>query len=244
MPMVLCRHWRCLKPKFLMEQEQDSSTHCGERSARPPCAAGPSVFLVLNHSCSRLALSADGTSALPALRCERELKASVHEMKAEADTNLEEVISLEERYQLDTYKKMRIVADRGEGVWIYARNGERYLDLYGGHAVAATGHCHPHVVKAIKEQAEKLLFYSNLVYSEARARAAEKLVSLAPDVLTKAFFCNSGTEANENAMRMARMTTDRQNIITFSGGFPRRTRRAISARVPCKCRGTRQSNLD
>src|SRR5260370_40437350 len=77
MPMVLCRHWRCLKPKFLMEQEQDSSTHCGERSARPPCAAGPSVFLVLNHSCSRLALSADGTSALPALRCERELKASV-----------------------------------------------------------------------------------------------------------------------------------------------------------------------
>jgi acetylornithine/succinyldiaminopimelate/putrescine aminotransferase len=53
--------------------------------------------------------------------------------------------------------------------------GERYLDLYGGHAVAGTGHCHPHVVKAIREQTEKLLFYSNLVYSETRARAAEKL---------------------------------------------------------------------
>ena len=150
-------------------------------------------------------------------------------MKPEAAINVNEVISLEERYQLATYKKMPIVADRGDGVWIYARNGERYLDLYGGHAVAATGHCHSHVVKAIKEQADKLLFYSNLVYSEARARAAEKLVSIAPDVLTKAFFCNSGTEANENAMRMARMTTGRQNIITFSGGFHGRTADAISA---------------
>ncbi len=150
-------------------------------------------------------------------------------MKAEAVTNLEEVISLEERYQLATYKKMPIVADRGEGVWIYASNGERYLDLYGGHAVAATGHCHSHVVKAIKEQADKLLFYSNLVYSEARAGAAEKLVSIAPEGLTKAFFCNSGTEANENAMRMARMTTGRKNIITFSGGLHGRTADAISA---------------
>src|SRR5260370_2226656 len=124
---------------------------------------------------------------------------------------------------------MRIVGDRGEGVWIYESNGERYLDLYGGHAVAARGHCHSHVVKAIKEQAENLLFYSNLVYSEARAGAAEKLISIAPELLTKAFFCNSGTEANENAMRMARMTTGRKNIITFSGGFHGRTADAISA---------------
>jgi acetylornithine aminotransferase/acetylornithine/N-succinyldiaminopimelate aminotransferase len=73
------------------------------------------------------------------------------------------------------------------------------------------------------------LFYSNLVYSEARARAAEKLVSVAPPELTKAFFCNSGTEANENAMRMARLATGRENIITFSGGFHGRTADAISA---------------
>jgi acetylornithine/N-succinyldiaminopimelate aminotransferase len=142
---------------------------------------------------------------------------------------LDEITSLEERYQLATYKKMPVVAERGEGVWIYASNGDRYLDLYGGHAVAGTGHCHPHVVKAIREQTEKLLFYSNLVYSEARARAAEKLVSIAPSSLTKAFFCNSGTEANENAMRMARMVTGRDNIITFSGGFHGRTADAISA---------------
>jgi acetylornithine aminotransferase/acetylornithine/N-succinyldiaminopimelate aminotransferase len=150
-------------------------------------------------------------------------------MKPETGTAFAEVVKLEERYQLATYKKMPIAAERGEGVWIYASDGDKYLDLYGGHAVAGTGHSHPQVVAAIREQAEKLLFYSNLVYSEARARAAEKLVSVAPPELTKAFFCNSGTEANENAMRMARLATGREKIITFSGGFHGRTADAISA---------------
>src|SRR5205814_7333223 len=95
-------------------------------------------------------------------------------------TSSDEIAASEERYQLATYKKMPVVAERGEGVWVYTSSGDRYLDLYGGHAVAATGHCHPHVVAAIREQSAKLLFYSNLVYSEARARAAEKLVSIAP----------------------------------------------------------------
>jgi acetylornithine/N-succinyldiaminopimelate aminotransferase len=164
-------------------------------------------------------------------------------MKAEAAINLAETIALEEQYQLATYKKMPVVAERGEGVWIYASNGDRLLDLYGGHAVAGTGHCHPHVVAAIREQTEKLLFYSNLVYSEARARAAEKLVSIAPASLTKAFFCNSGTEANENAMRMARMATGRENIITFSGGFHGRTADAISATFLGKYREIGKPNV-
>ena len=164
-------------------------------------------------------------------------------MKAEAAINLEDTIALEAEYQLATYKKMPIVAERGKGVWIFASNGDRYLDLYGGHAVAGTGHCHPHVVKAIREQTEKLLFYSNLVYSEARARAAEKLVAVAPDLLTKAFFCNSGTEANENAMRMARMSTGRENIITFSGGFHGRTADAISATFLGKYREIGKPNV-
>ncbi len=150
-------------------------------------------------------------------------------MTPETRTTFAELAVLEERYQLATYKKMPIVAERGEGVWLYTSEGDKYLDLYGGHAVAGTGHSHPHVVKAIREQAERLLFYSNLVYSEARARAAEKLVSIAPEALTKAFFCNSGTESNENAMRMARLATGRLNIITFSGGFHGRTADAISA---------------
>lgn len=154
-----------------------------------------------------------------------------------------DIVDAEERYQLATYKKMPIVAERGEGVWIYTSDGEKYLDLYGGHAVAGTGHSHPHVVAAIQAQAEKLLFYSNLVYSEARARAAEKLVAIAPAELTKAFFCNSGTEANENAMRMARLTTGRDNIITFSGGFHGRTADAISATFLGKYREIGKPNV-
>ncbi|HMJ26284.1 MAG TPA: aspartate aminotransferase family protein, partial [Pyrinomonadaceae bacterium] len=156
---------------------------------------------------------------------------------------MDETISIEDRFQLATYKKMPIVAERGEGVWVFASNGERYLDLYGGHAVAGTGHCHPHVVKAIREQTEKLLFYSNLVYSDVRARAAENLISVAPDLLTKTFFCNSGTEANENAMRMARMATGRENIITFSGGFHGRTADAISATFLGKYREIGKPNV-
>ena len=149
----------------------------------------------------------------------------------------------EEQYQLATYKKMPIAAERGDDVWIYTSDGDKYLDLYGGHAVAGTGHCHPHVVKAIQEQAGKLLFYSNLVYSSARARAAEKLVSVAPDPLSKVFFCNSGTEANENAMRMARMSTRREKIITFSGGFHGRTADAISATFLGKYRELGKPNV-
>ncbi|MBA2732602.1 MAG: aminotransferase class III-fold pyridoxal phosphate-dependent enzyme [Acidobacteria bacterium] len=149
-------------------------------------------------------------------------------MTADA-TTFEEITASEDRFQLATYKKMPLVAARGQGVWLYASDGERYLDLYGGHAVAGTGHCHPRVVAAIQEQAETLLFYSNLIYSEVRARAAERLVSLAPQPISKAFFCNSGTEANENAMRMARMATRREKIITFTGSFHGRTADAISA---------------
>jgi acetylornithine aminotransferase/acetylornithine/N-succinyldiaminopimelate aminotransferase len=164
-------------------------------------------------------------------------------MTIEAQSTSSEVIALEERYQLATYKKMPIVAERGEGVWIYTSDGEKYLDLYGGHAVAGTGHSHPHVVAAIREQAGKLMFYSNLVYSEARAAAAEKLVSIAPPELTKAFFCNSGTEANENAMRMARMATGREKVITFSGGFHGRTADAISATFLGKYREIGKPNV-
>jgi len=152
-------------------------------------------------------------------------------------------VATEDQFQVATYKKMPIVAERGEGVWVYTSDGDKYLDLYGGHAVAGTGHCHPHVVEAIRKQAGNLIFYSNLVYSSARARAAEKLVSIAPEALTKTFFCNSGTEANENAMRMARMFTGREKIITFSGGFHGRTADAISATFLGKYREIGKPNV-
>ena len=158
-------------------------------------------------------------------------------------TALTDTIAREEQFQLATYKKMPLVAVRGAGAWIETDAGERFLDLYGGHAVCATGHCHPHVVAALKQQAEQLLFYSNLVYSDVRARAAEELVKRAPAPLTKAFFCNSGTEANENAMRMARMRTGRENIITFDGSFHGRTADAISATFLGKYRELGRPNV-
>jgi acetylornithine/N-succinyldiaminopimelate aminotransferase len=157
--------------------------------------------------------------------------------------NFAGIESLEERFQVATYAKMNIAVERGEGAWIWTSEGEKYLDLYGGHAVCATGHSHPKVVEALKAQAEKVLFYSNLVYSEVRAKAAEKLVSIAPDSITKAFFCNSGTEANENAMRMARMTTKREKVITFSGGFHGRTADSISATFLGKYREIGKPNV-
>jgi len=164
-------------------------------------------------------------------------------MTQDTAISFDEIVASENKFQLATYKKMAIAAERGEGVWIYTSDGQKYLDLYGGHAVAGTGHCHPHIVKALQKQAEQLLFYSNLVYSETRARAAEKLVSVAPAQLSKAFFCNSGTEANENAMRMARMFTGRENIITFSGGFHGRTADAISATFLGKYREIGKPNV-
>ncbi len=157
--------------------------------------------------------------------------------------NFDEISLKEDNFQVTTYKKMPIAVVRGEGCWIWTSEGDKYLDLYGGHAVCATGHSHPDVVAAIADQAKKVLFYSNLVYSDIRAAAAEKLVSVAPDSLSQAFFCNSGTEANENAMRMARMATGRENVITFTGSFHGRTADSISATFLGKYREMGRPNV-
>lgn len=157
--------------------------------------------------------------------------------------NFNEIKNLEESTQIATYAKMNISVERGKGSWIWTSEGEKYLDLYGGHAVCGTGHSHPQVVEAIQRQADKVLFYSNLVYSEIRAKVSGKLVSVAPKNITKAFFCNSGTEANENAMRMARFATGREKVITFTGGFHGRTADAISATFLGKYREIGKPNV-
>jgi acetylornithine/N-succinyldiaminopimelate aminotransferase len=140
-----------------------------------------------------------------------------------------DTVKVEEQYQVATYKKFPLVIERGEGVWVYTSDGDRYLDLYGGHAVVSTGHSHPRLVAAISEQARQLIFYSNLVYSDVRARAARKLIEVSPKSLTKVFFVNSGTEANENAMKIARKLTGRVKIISFEGSFHGRTPGSLSA---------------
>lgn len=141
----------------------------------------------------------------------------------------ESIIEVEEQYQVATYKKFPFVVERGLDVWVYTSAGERYLDLYGGHAVVSTGHSHPRIIAAITEQAKRLIFYSNLVYNDTRARAAKRLVEIAPEALTKTFFVNSGTEANENAMKLARKVTGRVKVISFEGSFHGRTPASLAA---------------
>jgi acetylornithine/succinyldiaminopimelate/putrescine aminotransferase len=102
-------------------------------------------------------------------------------------------------------------------------NGDEWLDAYGGHAVSSTGHSHPRVVQAIAEQAATLLFYSTAVPHPARELLASRLAALCPAPLAKVFLCNSGAEANENALHLARRFTGRRAVVTLTGGWHGRT---------------------
>jgi len=124
---------------------------------------------------------------------------------------------------LPVYAQMPVRPVSGRGSWLIDDRGERWLDAYGGHAVASTGHSHPAVVQAIAAQAAKLLFYSTAVPHENRERLAEKLVELCPTPLERVFFCNSGAEANENALHLARMATGRHLVLSLTGGWHGRT---------------------
>ncbi len=134
-----------------------------------------------------------------------------------------EIQRLEDAFQLPTYKKMPIALVRGEGCRVWDADGNAYYDFYGGHCVALLGHCPPRVVAAVQEQLGRLLFYSNVVYSPVRARAAALLAEMAPDGLGHAFFCNSGTEANETALKLARTWTGKTAVIAMEGDFHGRT---------------------
>ena len=142
---------------------------------------------------------------------------------------MNESMALEDASVLPTYEKFPFVLDRGEGCWVWDEDGNKYLDLYGGHAVAAIGHSPAVVTAAITKQSSKLLFYSNLVYLKVRAEAAKALVDFCGEKGSQVFFCNSGAEANENAMRIARCVTGKAKIVVAEGGFHGRTAAAIAA---------------
>jgi len=144
-------------------------------------------------------------------------------------TIMNDSMALEDEYLLPTYEKFPFVLDRGEGCWVWDEDGNKYLDLYGGHAVAAIGHSPAEVTAAITKQSSKLLFYSNLVYLKVRAEAAKALVDFCGEKGSQVFFCNSGAEANENAMRIARSATGRATVVVAEGGFHGRTAAAIAA---------------
>jgi len=135
----------------------------------------------------------------------------------------------EDRWQVPTYAKWPVALAKGLGSYVYDVEGKRYLDLYGGHCVALAGHCHPRLVEAIREQAGRLVFYSNVLYCDVRALAAERLAALAPEGLKRVFLCNSGTEANETALKIARKHTGRLQVISLADGFHGRTLGALGA---------------
>jgi len=124
---------------------------------------------------------------------------------------------------LPVYAQMPVTPVRGRGSWLIDADGVEWLDAYGGHAVASTGHSHPEVVQAIADQAARLLFYSAAMPHPLRSRLADRLASLCPEPLGKVFFCNSGAEANENALALARKRTGRQHIVSVRGGWHGRT---------------------
>jgi 4-aminobutyrate aminotransferase-like enzyme len=132
-------------------------------------------------------------------------------MKVSTDTREREFATT-----IPVYGQLPFVPVRAAGCDLVTANGRRILDLYGGHAVAALGYGHPRLVEAIHQQSKDLLFQSNAVALDIRAEAAEQLLAIAPDSLRRAFFVNSGAEANENALRMALVTTGRKKILAIS----------------------------
>jgi acetylornithine/succinyldiaminopimelate/putrescine aminotransferase len=124
---------------------------------------------------------------------------------------------------LPVYQHMPVRPVRGRGSWLIDAEGREWLDAYGGHAVASTGHSHPHVVQAIARQAETLLFYSAAVPLAIRDQLAAELVRRCQVPGARVFFCNSGAEANENALHLARRATGRAGIVAVEGGWHGRT---------------------
>jgi len=125
------------------------------------------------------------------------------------------------------YARRPIAIEKGQGTEVFDTNGKRYLDFTSGIAVCSLGHAHPAIVKAIQEQSEKLWHISNLFESPAQEKLAEALVK---DLhLSHAFFCNSGAEANEAAIKLARKHTGKHKIIVFQQSFHGRTFGAMSA---------------
>jgi acetylornithine/N-succinyldiaminopimelate aminotransferase len=144
----------------------------------------------------------------------------------------EQIAELERRYLLGTYNRYPIVLMRGKGVFLYDLEDRRYLDFVSGLGVNALGHAHPRIVKTIREQAGKLIHVSNLYYHEYQGALAEKLCTLSG--LSRAFFSNSGTEAIEGSIKLARLAGHRAGgeakcrLVALEGSYHGRTFGALS----------------
>ena len=146
----------------------------------------------------------------------------------------QEIMAKDKAGYLPVFSRYEIVLDHGEGAYVWDHNGKKYLDFLGGIAVNVLGHNHPALVKAVSEQAGKMLHCSNLYYTQAQADAADKLAKLSGLEDAKVFFGNSGAEANEGAIKLARKFTHQQDpeksqIITAWMSFHGRTLATLTA---------------
>lgn len=129
----------------------------------------------------------------------------------------------------DVYPLFPIEPVKAKGSWLWDKDGKKYLDLYGGHAVISIGHNHPHFVEALKNQLDKISFYSNSVKNSMQEQLAEKLGKLSGYTHHQLFLCNSGAEANENALKLASFVNGRKKVIAFKKAFHGRTSGAVAA---------------
>ncbi|MGQ9896020.1 MAG: aspartate aminotransferase family protein [Acidobacteriota bacterium] len=137
--------------------------------------------------------------------------------------------ALEARYGLGLYVSRGIVLVRGVGTYVWDSDGRRYLDCTAAYGVASLGHCHPAVVDAISQQATTLIACSGSFGNDQRAQLYADLMTVLPPGLTRVFFCNSGTEANEAALKFARLTTGRYGVVAAQRGFHGRTAGSLTA---------------
>lgn len=129
----------------------------------------------------------------------------------------------------DVYPLYNVTPVSAQGIVVTDDKGQEYLDFYGGHAVISIGHSHPHYVKRLKDQLDKIGFYSNAVQNPLQVALADKLGQLSGCEDYNLFLCNSGAEANENALKMASFQTGKSRIVAFKNGFHGRTSAAVAA---------------
>lgn len=129
----------------------------------------------------------------------------------------------------NVYPLFDITPVKANGVFVYDENGKEYLDLYGGHAVISIGHAHPEYVNAVCNQVKNIGFYSNSIQNPIQAELAQKLTKLSGCLDYEVFLCNSGAEANENALKLASFHTNKKKVIAFKNSFHGRTSAAVAA---------------
>lgn len=129
----------------------------------------------------------------------------------------------------DVYPLNDITITKALGSYVWDDNGVQYLDMYGGHAVISIGHTHPHWVRRIEEQLEKIAFYSNSIHIPIQQQLADKLVQVSGKTGYQLFLCNSGAEANENALKLASFHNGKKKVVAFYKAFHGRTSLAVAA---------------